>query len=421
MASKDFPDNSASKQSELRLAKLNECLLSFGPDSGENINRLVALCGEQLGAACALYNRISDGLLQSVGQWQAPPDFVPVDKPEGHICWDVIRECTEKVCLFRDLQHTSFAQTDPNVLRYGLMTYFGKAVSFGGVNIGTLCAVYTDDRVPSREDGELLEIIASAIGVEEKRKRAEDEILRLNTDLEKRVAERTEQLEVANKELELFSYSVSHDLHTSLMIVDGFTRELVKRYADRLDEAGRHYLERLQAASQRMKQLTNAFLKLSQVTRRELNWEIVNLSDMATIIAADLRQARPERRVKFVIEHDVKTRGDKRLLKVLMENLLGNAWKYTQKNEKAIIEFGTTDLEGQKTYFVRDNGVGFDMAFAGRLFGAFQRLHSEEEFAGYGIGLATVQRIIDRHGGNVRAHGEVGKGATFYFTLEQNP
>jgi light-regulated signal transduction histidine kinase (bacteriophytochrome) len=121
--------------------------------------------------------------------------------------------------------------------------------------------------------------------------------------------------------------------------------------------------------------------------------------------------------VKFVIEHDLKTRGDKRLLKVLMENLLGNAWKYTQKNEKAVIEFGTADAEGQKAYFVRDNGVGFDMAFAGKLFGAFQRLHSEDEFAGYGIGLATVQRIIDRHGGKVWAHGEVGKGATFYFTL----
>jgi signal transduction histidine kinase len=417
MTSKEFSDNSARKQSELRLAKLNECLLSFGSDSAENINRLVALCGEQLGAACALYNRLSDGLLQSVGLWHAPPDFVPVDKPEGHICWDVIRECTDKVCLFRDLQHTIYAQTDPNVLRYGLMTYFGKAVSFGGNNIGNLCVVYQKDCVPTREDGELLEIIASAIGVEEKRKRAEDEILRLNSELEKRVAERTEQLEAANKELELFSYSVSHDLHASLMIVDGFTRELLKRYSDRLDDTGRHYLERLRAASQRMKQLTDAFLKLSHVTRSELSWENVNLSDMATIIAADLRQARPERRVRFIIEQGMKTRGDKRLLKVLMENLLGNSWKYTQKNEKAVIEFGTADAEGQKAYFVRDNGVGFDMASAGRLFGAFQRLHSEEDFAGYGIGLATVQRIIDRHGGKIWAHGEVGKGATFFFTL----
>ena len=362
-------------------------------------------------------HRLCNGMLHAAGQWSTPPDYLSVDKPDGHICWDVIQDRSNELCLVRDLPHTSYAGTDSNVKKYNLVTYFGKAVTFGGVNIGSLCVVFQHDYVPSRTDGELLEIIASAIGVEEKRKRAEDEILRLNGELEKRVAERTAQLEAANRELEAFSYSVSHDLHTSLMIVDGFTRELIRNYIDRLDEAGRHYLQRLQAASQRMKQLTDAFLKLSHVTRSELRRGTVNLSDIATIVAADLRQTEPERRATFIIAPSVIAAGDKRLVKVVLENILGNAWKYTQKNEEAVIEFGSAVVEGEKAFFVRDNGVGFDMVHAGKLFAAFQRLHSQEEFSGHGIGLATVQRIIERHGGKVWALGEVGKGATFYFTL----
>lgn len=404
-------------QSEVRLAKLNKCLLSFGADSNENINLLVRLCGEELGGVCALYNRVSEGMLNAVGRWQTPPDFVAVDKPDGHVCWDVIRDRRNELCLIRDLPHSRYAETDPNVRKYNLETYFGKAVTFGGVNIGSLCVVYQQDYQPSKKDGELLEIIASAIAVEEKRKHAEDELLRLNSELEKRVKERTAQLEAANKELEAFSYSVSHDLHTSLMIVDGFTRELVKNYIDQLDETGRHYLQRLQAASQRMKQLTDAFLRLSHVSRGELRRGTVNLSDIATIIAADLRQTQPERRVTFLIPPALKAAADKRLIKVVLENLLGNAWKYTQKNKDAVIEFGSAVVYGKKAFFVRDNGVGFPMEQADKLFGAFQRLHTQEEFSGHGIGLATVHRIIDRHGGRVWAHGEVGKGATFYFTL----
>lgn len=407
------------KRTEERLAKLNETFLSFGADTQENINRLVALCGEQLGAVCALYNRIEDGMLCAIGSWNAPADFVPRDKPEGHICYDLIRHKDDDLRVLRNLQESDYAGTDPNVLRYGLKTYVGKPVTFGGSNVGSLCVVYQDDHVPTEEDKKLLGILAGAIGIEEKRKRADEEIRRLNADLEKRVAERTAQLEAANQELESFSYSVSHDLHTPLMILEGFIRELKDRYADRLDDTGRYFLERIRNAGQRMGQLIDAILRLSSLPRSEIHRETIDLSRMVTLIAAELRQREPARRIDIIVAPGILAFGDRRLLKIALENLMGNAWKYTGRQARPIIEFGLEETEGKKVYFVRDNGIGFSMEGAGRLFMPFQRLHDLEEFPGHGIGLATVKRIIDRHGGSIWGRGESGKGATFFFTLPQ--
>ncbi|HEX7406693.1 MAG TPA: PAS domain S-box protein [Candidatus Binatia bacterium] len=218
-------------------------------------------------------------------------------------------------------------------------------------------------------------------------------------------------------ELGAFSYSVSHDLQAPLRHVNGFSKLLLGGYADKLDERGKHYLDRVCSATERMGQLINDLLSLSQVVRGDMQWQPVNLSALAQTIAEELQKTQPDRQVEFVIATDLVTRGDAGLLRVVLDNLLGNAWKYTSKHPRARIEFGFMQVNGQPAYFMRDDGAGFDMAYAGKLFGAFQRLHRSNEFEGSGIGLATVRRIIHRHGGRIWAEGAVEQGATFYFTL----
>ncbi len=247
--------------------------------------------------------------------------------------------------------------------------------------------------------------------------RAEEELRKYHDHLEELVKERTIQLEAAYKELETFSYSVSHDLRAPLRGIDGFSKALLEDYADRVDAQGKDHLQRIRMAAQRMGQLIDDLLNLSRVTRSEMHGERVDLSALTQAIAAVLQKADPERRVTFVIQKGVVVNGDARLLKVVLENLLDNAWKFSAKHPRAKIEFGMIQHEGKPAYFVRDDGAGFDVAYAGNLFGAFQRLHAVTEFPGTGIGLVTVQRIIHRHGGRVWAEGAVEKGATLYFTI----
>ncbi|ACM18388.1 sensor histidine kinase of FgrL, PAS and PAS domain-containing [Geotalea daltonii FRC-32] len=254
-------------------------------------------------------------------------------------------------------------------------------------------------------------IAAEALLASEERYRS------LNAELEKRVMERTAQLEEANRELESFSYSVSHDLRAPLRHIEGFSQLLLEDYGKQLDEEGQSHLLRLKRASQRMSQLIDDLLELSRVTRSELNCQATNLSRMAHLVLLELGQSQPERKVKWEIAEDVMADGDARLLRVVMENLLGNAWKYTARNEEAIIEFGSYMDRGAAIYYVRDNGAGFDMKYADKLFAPFQRLHRTEEFEGTGIGLATVKRIVGRHGGRIWAESAPEAGATFYFTL----
>ena len=224
-------------------------------------------------------------------------------------------------------------------------------------------------------------------------------------------------LERANRELESFSYSVAHDLRTPLRGMSGFAEILSEDYADRLDDKGRRHLGRITAAASTMGKLIDALLGLARLTRKELRREAVDLSKLARASVDALRSNEPERAVTVDIRPAMHAEGDPELLRAVLDNLIGNAWKFTGKRDDAHIEVGTAEGDGVATYFVKDNGAGFDMSHASKLFGAFQRLHAADDYPGTGIGLATVQRIIERHGGRVWAEGTVGEGATFFFTL----
>jgi signal transduction histidine kinase len=242
------------------------------------------------------------------------------------------------------------------------------------------------------------------------------EIRELNESLDKRVKQRTAELESINRELEAFSYSVSHDLRAPLRTVDGFSLALEEDYSDAVDDAGKDFIRRIRSGVQRMGQLIDALLQLSRITRADLDSSAFNLSDLAESVASTLLQENPDRTIEFRIEPGLVATGDARLMRVALENLFGNSVKFTSRLPTALIEFGWIPV--QKAFFVRDNGAGFDMTYADRLFSAFHRLHGDKDFKGSGIGLATVSRIVNRHHGKIWATSEVDHGATFFFSLE---
>ena len=245
------------------------------------------------------------------------------------------------------------------------------------------------------------------------RKQAEENTIALNESLVRQKIE----LEAVNRVLEAFNYSVSHDLRAPLRAIDGFSSALLEDYGDKLDDTGKDYLNRVRNASQRMAQLIDDLLKLSRVTQEKMNWEMVDLSSIAQEVARELQRNQPDRKVDFIICEGAQARGDPRLLRILMENVIGNAWKFTSGKDSPRIEFGVTMVKDERVFYVRDNGAGFDMKYADKLFTPFQRLHSLETFPGSGVGLATAMRIIRKHGGRMWAEGEINKGATFYFSL----
>jgi PAS domain S-box-containing protein len=249
-------------------------------------------------------------------------------------------------------------------------------------------------------------------------KHAEQEIMNARAELERRVEERTKQLVALNRELEAFSYSVSHDLRAPLRAIIGFSQVLQEDYSNSMDDEAKEYLNRVVTAGQKMNSLVDALLMLSQVTRATIKQTQVNLSASAEQILKDLMHSEPDRQVEANIEHGIEVVGDAKLLDILLTNLLHNAWKYTSKVDRAKISVTSSSINGNQVISVSDNGAGFDMKYAGKLFDPFQRLHSSHEFSGTGVGLATVHRIVTRHGGEIWAESELGKGATFHFTLD---
>jgi light-regulated signal transduction histidine kinase (bacteriophytochrome) len=226
-----------------------------------------------------------------------------------------------------------------------------------------------------------------------------------------------QELAIANRELESFSYSVSHDLRNPLHTIGSFAVYLLEDYTDRLDEEGQDYLRRINDGVKKMQSIIDDMLSLSSIGRHEMNRETVNISAIVLNYLQELKGMQPDRTVEFFIQDNVNVRADPRLIHLALENLLRNAWKFTSKKDITRIEFGTTIKENQTVFFIRDNGEGFDMQFAEKIFEPFKRVHAEKEFGGTGVGLSIVQRVINRHGGSVWAEGEVGMGATFYFTL----
>ena len=268
--------------------------------------------------------------------------------------------------------------------------------------------------LPLLED-QVIEVVRNITG----RKRDEEELQQYRERLEVLVEQRTAELGVINKELESFSYSVSHDLRSPLRIIDGYSQVLEEDYLEKLGIEGMKNIQIIRSQCQRMGELINDILDLSRLSRKEMQVEEVSLSQLAESIAAELQRREPERQVDFIITPNLEVRGDKQLLQSLLENLINNAWKFTGKHPRAKIELGVKKNGNKQAYFVRDDGAGFDMKYAEKLFGAFQRLHTVKEFPGTGVGLAIVQRIVHRHGGQVWAEGAEEKGATFYFTLNR--
>jgi signal transduction histidine kinase len=309
------------------------------------------------------------------------------------------------------------------------------------LDLASLAAAVSDRkdysvRAPSvRSAAEIEQLIGTFNQMLTEIQRQHGEIEEARATLERRVTERTEEVEsrsgqlevqgrelaAANRELESFSYSVSHDLRAPLRAIDGFSKALLSDYSGRtLDQRGIHFLERVRAGTQKMSRLIDDMLHLAQVTRRPLERREVDVTAVAQEVVAELARRNPDRLVLCAIDPNLRASADSHLLTIVFDNLLGNAWKFTGARQEARVEVGQTSIEGEPAFFVRDNGAGFNEEYAGKLFGAFQRLHAESEFEGTGIGLATVKRIITRHGGHVSAEGVEGVGAVFYFTLGGN-
>ena len=419
------------QQANNRLAFLAEAsrILSSSLDYEETLRRVVELCVPGIADWCALDILTVDGKIRRLAVTHKDPEKAgwarelqkryPPISPVHRVLTSgqpafyptVTDELVEQVV--QDSEHSEL------LYKVGFSSVMIVPLVAREQIFGSLKLVHAESGKHYREeDLRLAQELAGRAAIAIDNARLYQQAQELNEMLESRVKQRTDQLEAANRELEAFSYSVSHDLRAPLRGIDGFSQALEEDYAQELNGTAKRYLERIRAGTQRMGRLIDDLLNLSRLSRTEVRTQAVDLASVAEMIAEELKSRQPDRRVTFTVAKGMVAKGDERLLGIVLQNLLENAWKFTAKCDQACIEVGLYQAEeAPHAYFVKDNGAGFDMAYADKLFGAFQRLHSPSEFEGTGIGLATVQRIILRHGGRVWAESEVGRGATFYFTL----
>lgn len=428
------------KDLEQRVAERTE-RLSFLADASqalsesfeylERLKRLAALTVPKIADWCSVDILNDDGTLQRLAVVHVDPQKVafaydlhrrfPGDpKAPTHVLQTgksvFVREITEEMLVGATNDETE--EVVSIIRELGLRSSITVPLLVNGRPLGVIAFIMAESgRLFDEDDLTLAEDLARRAALLIDNSKLYYETQKINAELEQRVAERTAHLTAVNRELEAFSYSVSHDLRAPLRAVDGFSQALLEDYNDNLDSIGQDFLRRIRTESQRMGQLIDDLIGLSRFTRTEMNLADVNLSQIAREITAELARMEPDRVVEISIQDHLEVWADKQLMRVVLQNLISNAWKFTSKKPKAHIEFGSINTDDEIEYYVRDNGAGFDMAYVNKLFGAFQRLHAMTEFSGTGIGLAIVQRVIHRHGGAIRAVGTLNEGAAFYFTL----
>ncbi|MBI1282594.1 MAG: HAMP domain-containing protein [Anaerolineaceae bacterium] len=409
--------------------------LSESFDYSARLKKVAELAVPKIADWCTVDILDDDGVLQRVAVVHTDPQKVayayelqrrfPPDPNAAAGNYNVIR--TGKSEFYPNIPDelitatTNDAEIIDIIRQLGLKSSMTVPLTAHGHTFGTMTLVMAESgRHFDASDLSLVEDLAGRAALLIDNAKLFSETQQLNTELEQRVQERTAHLTAVNKELEAFSYSVSHDLRAPLRAVDGFSQALLEDYNDSLDAMGQDFLNRIRNESQRMGHLIDDLIGLSRYSRTEMNFVEVDLSKIAGELLAECKEKEPDRVVEISIQEGVVGCGDERLIRVALQNLINNAWKFTSKTPQARIEFGCTQDTNPPEYYVRDNGAGFDMAYVSKLFGAFQRLHGMNEFTGTGIGLATVQRIMHRHGGFIRAEGKVNAGAAFYFTLGEN-
>jgi len=402
------------KRAEDRLEKINTCLLSLGGDFIENANRITALLGELLGADCTIYNCLRDGKLCPTAYWHTASDHTPQDRPEGHICYDVIQAGDTDVCVIRDLQNTSYAQSDPNVVAYGLKTYVGQLVTSNGKHHGTLCALFTKDFDPSADEMKIIGILASALRGEEERRTAEQELERLNAEMESANIELTR----ANKELQEFAYITAHDLKTPLRAIGTLTDWIATDYADSFDEEGKRQVRLLVEKAEQMSALIDDILQYSRLGQEYQQKRKVDLNQLVSDMIAGIG---PSDNIEISIQNELPVLVcEKTQIAQIFQNLISNAMKYMDKPEGRI-EIGCVEKDSFWHFSVADNGPGIEEKYFKKIFKIFQTLAPRDGTESTGIGLSIVKKLVELNKGKVWVESTVGRGSTFLFTLPKSP